>query len=117
MKNIKQIIKNKAKATGEYISEHADVIIPLATAAVTITYGVIKVKSYNKLIKEQEANTTNQSNSDERMYIINSETTSGENGWVNWGGSILANHNQDPKELLTQMISDINDNKITIEEV
>ena len=55
MKNIKQSIKNKAKATGEFISEHADIIIPLATAAVVVTYGVLKVKSTNKIIKEREA--------------------------------------------------------------
>ncbi len=117
MKNIKQSIKNKAKATGEFISDHADIIIPVATATVAITCAVLKVKSNNKIIKEQEDIIIVQSDSDERMYQINSETTSGDNGWVNWGGTILANHNQDQKELLEQMISDINDNKITIEEV
>ena len=54
MKNIKQSIKNKAKATGEFISDHADIIIPVATAAVAITCAVLKVKSNNKLIKEKE---------------------------------------------------------------
>ncbi|AHV83228.1 hypothetical protein P162_0031 [Lactococcus phage P162] len=54
MKNIKQSIKNKAKATGEFISEHADIIIPVAVATVTITYSILQVKRNNKLIKERE---------------------------------------------------------------
>lgn len=45
MKNIKQIIKNKAKATGEFISENKEIIIPLATATVTITHAVLSIKS------------------------------------------------------------------------
>ena len=119
MKNIKQSIKNKAKATGEFISEHADIIIPVATAAVAITYGVIKVKSYNKLIKEQEERNKEHEEltKDVREFVINSTTTNGEeHGWVNWGGFIAANHNQDPKELLEQMIADISNNSISIDE-
>ena len=54
MKNIKQSIKNKAKATGEFISDHADIIIPVALAAVPITYSILQVKRNNKLIKEKE---------------------------------------------------------------
>lgn len=54
MKNIKQIIKNKAKATGEFISENKEIIIPVAVQAVVITYAVLKIRSGNKLIKEKE---------------------------------------------------------------
>ena len=54
MKNIKQSIKNKAKATGEFISENKEIIIPVAVQAVVITYAVLKIRSGNKLIKEKE---------------------------------------------------------------
>ena len=118
MKNIKQSIKNKAKATGEFISDHADIIIPVATAAVAITYGVLKVKGYNKQVKENEERIKEHEEltKDVKEFVINSTTTSGENDWVNWGGFISANHNQDPKELLEQMITDINNNSILIDE-
>lgn len=118
MKNIKQSIKNKAKATGEFISDHADIIVPLATATVTITYAVLRIKSYNKQVKknEEQIRKNEELTKDVRDYVIHSTTTSGENGWVNWGGFISANHNQDPKELLEQMITDISNNSILIDE-
>lgn len=118
MKNIKQSIKNKAKATGEFISDHADIIIPVATAAVAITCAVLKVKSNNKIIKENEERIKEHEEltKDVKEFVINSTTTSGENGWVNWAGFISANHNQDPKELLEQMIADISNNSISIDE-
>ena len=118
MKNIKQSIKNKAKATGEFISEHADIIIPVATATVAITCAVLKVKSNNKIIKENEERIKEHEEltKDVKEFVINSTTTSGENGWVNWAGFISANHNQDPKELLEQMIADISNNSISIDE-
>ena len=119
MKNIKQSIKNKAKATGEFISDHADIIIPVATATVTITYAVLRIKSYNKQVKknEEQIRKNEELTKDVREYVINSVTTNGEeHGWVNWGGFIYANHNQDPKELLEQMITDISNNSILIDE-
>ena len=55
MKNIKQSIKNKAKATGEFIGNHADIIITVGLVAVPLTYAISQIICNNKLIKEKEA--------------------------------------------------------------
>ena len=117
MKNIKQSIKNKAKATGEFISKNKEIIIPVVTATVTITYAVLRIKSMTKSKEVEEETKQVEGNlEDVRDYMIGSKITNEENDWPIWGGFISGSNKQSSEELLEQVIEDINNNNITIQE-